>query len=151
MMAAPDSRRRELAAIHIAKKQLALDDVTYRAMLWSLGRVHSSADLGIEGRRAVIDHLVSRGFKPLKKVQKSTITKGVKPVVPAARQAQIDKIEHLLAGRSWAYLEAARPGRMSMVRRICGVDALRFCTAEQLGKIIAALSYDARRHAPGAA
>jgi len=142
-MAAPDARRRELALIHIAKAQLGLDDETYRAMLWTAGRVHSSGDLSAEGRRAVLDHLRSRGFKPVhKRAAKAATTRDAKPAVPADRQAQLDKIEALLAdaGRPWAYVEA-------MAKRMCHVDALRFCTSEQLGKLIAALSYDAKRRA----
>lgn len=142
MTAAPDERRRELAKIHIAKAQLGLDDDTYRAMLWTLGRVRSAADLGAEGRRQVLDHLKSRGFRAAKRAEPSTITRGIKPAVPADRQAQIGKIEALLAdaGRPWAYVEA-------MAKRMCKVNALRFCTPEQLGKLIAALSYDAKRRA----
>lgn len=142
MMASHDDRRVELAKIHIAKAQLGLDDETYRAMLWTIGRVRSAADLGIEGRRAVLEHLVARGFKAVKKSGRPTDIHGAKPAVPAARQAQVSKIEALLADaeRPWAYAGA-------MARRICKVDRIEWCTAEQLGKIIAALSYDAKRRA----
>lgn len=153
MIADHDARRRELAAIHIAKKDLALDEETYRAMLWTIGRVHSSADLNSEGRHQVLDHLRSRGFKGSQKYAQRTAKvcrdAGPRPRVPADRQAQIGKIEALLAaaGRPWAYIESAAPGRQSMVRRICGVDRIGFATPEQLGKLIAALSYDAQRRA----
>jgi len=39
------SRSANLAKIHIAKKQLGMDDATYRAMLQSHGGVTSSKDL----------------------------------------------------------------------------------------------------------
>ena len=56
-------RRAELAQIHIAKVQLGLDDDTYRALLRSVGRVESAADLGSRDRRRVLAHMKSRGFK----------------------------------------------------------------------------------------
>lgn len=58
---APDHRRRELAAIHIARAQLGLDDGTYRDMLWTVARVRSAADLDFAGRQRVLDHMASRG------------------------------------------------------------------------------------------
>lgn len=142
-MASPDARRAELAKIHIAAKQLGLDRDTYEAMLWTLARVKSAGDLNAEGRHQVLEHLKSRGFKPAQmKAVKSASKRGTKPAVPADRQAQVAKIEALLAdaGRPWEYVEA-------MAKRMCHVDALRFCAPEQLGKLIAALEYDRRRRA----
>jgi len=56
-----ERRRRQLAAIHIAAKQLGLDRETYEAMLWSIARAHSAAELDEAGRMRVLDHLRSRG------------------------------------------------------------------------------------------
>lgn len=64
---ARDHRNRELAQIHVAKKQF-LDagkfqsDDDYRAMLWTQGRVHSAADLDHAGRQKVLDYLKKMGF-----------------------------------------------------------------------------------------
>lgn len=63
MKPAPDLRKRELAAIHIARQQLGMDDGTYRDMLWTVARVRSAADLDFAGRQRVLDHLSSRGAK----------------------------------------------------------------------------------------
>lgn len=60
----PDRRRADLAQIHIAKEQLGLDDETYRDMLFTIGRVRSSADLDYAGRRKVLEHMKSRGYRP---------------------------------------------------------------------------------------
>ena len=57
-------RKRELAQIHMAKAALQLDDETYRSMLFTVARVNSAADLDFGGRRRVIEHLKSRGWKP---------------------------------------------------------------------------------------
>src|SRR3569832_2787985 len=94
-MSRSETRARELGMIHVAKKQFQLDDDAYRAMLWSVARVQSAADLDAAGREAVIAHLKARGFRP---------TAGGKrrPKPPAARAGLIAKIRALLfvAGRS---------------------------------------------------
>lgn len=134
-------RNAGLAQIHIAKKQLTdagvLDDDSYRDMLFAQARVKSAADLDHVGRAKVLAHMGKLGAKlghagkPFQGARKA----------PADRQAQLAKIEALLAdaGRSWAYLTKG------MVKRICGVDALEFCTTDHLGKLIAALTYDQQR------
>lgn len=123
-----------LAKIHIAKKQLAMDDDSYRAMLRSVGGVDSAKNLTPMGAAKVLRHLEGCGFKPMPRT-------GRRPSVAARRKAQLRKIEALLAeaGRPWNYLN-------SMVRRICKVEAVEFCDDEMLAKLIAALSIDAKRH-----
>lgn len=139
-VADPDTRRRELAAIHVGKKQLALDDATYRAMLWAVARVRSAADLDYAGRRAVIEHLRSRGFNAAPRADF-----GTKPTVSADRQALLDKIEAQLAARGLHWNYAA-----GILKRVAKVDAFRFATAGDLGKVIAALTYAAQRKAASA-
>lgn len=56
-----DRRRRDLARIHLAKKELALDDEAYRDLLWAIARVRSAADLDWTGRRRVLEHLRKLG------------------------------------------------------------------------------------------
>ena len=57
-------RNAEIAQIHIAKSQLGLDDDTYRAILWTVGRVRSAKDLDWTGRKALLDHFKAKGWKP---------------------------------------------------------------------------------------
>jgi phage gp16-like protein len=45
------------------------------------------------------------------------------------------------AGRTWAYADA-------IAQRMFHVDRVTFCSAEQQGKLIAALSYDQKRREP---
>ena len=138
-------RRAELARIHCLKRDLALDDDEYRSIVFVLTRAHSAGDLDSAGRQQVIEHLSSLA----RRYDVDRRPRPKRPDVAPDREAQLRKLEALLAdaGRSWAYLESAKPGRLSMVQRLCKVDALRFCTAQQLGKLIAALSYDAQRRA----
>lgn len=67
-------RKAELAMIHIGAKELGIRDddgnektgelSTYQQMLFTLTRKTSSADLDHTERRAVINHLKARGWKP---------------------------------------------------------------------------------------
>lgn len=50
-------RRADLAAIHVAKKQLGFDDETYRDILWTVCQVRSSGDLDFAGRKRFLAHL----------------------------------------------------------------------------------------------
>lgn len=56
----------EIQIIKIAQKQLGMDDETYRAMLWTVARVHSSTELDFAGRKKVLEHLEACGFKRTK-------------------------------------------------------------------------------------
>lgn len=61
-----DKRKADLAKIHIAKKDLGLDEDTYRTIVRSIGGAASgsSADLDIAGRARVLHHLRSKGWRP---------------------------------------------------------------------------------------
>lgn len=131
--AADAMRKNEIAAIHVAKKQLALEDDEYRSIMLSVTGKQSAAELDWIGRKKLLDHFKKLGFKP---AQRS------RPVVANDRKAQISKIEAQLAEAKfpWTYADA-------MAKRICKVDSIKFCTPEHLGKIIAALNYSAKRNA----
>lgn len=54
-------RKRLIQLIHIGKKQLGLDDGTYRQMLHTLTRKQSCSDLGVFDLRIVKTHLEKQG------------------------------------------------------------------------------------------
>lgn len=64
MNTAPDNRHADLAKIHIAKKDLSLDDETYRHVIREVGGAASgsSADLTSLGRARVLQHFRSKGW-----------------------------------------------------------------------------------------
>lgn len=57
-------RNAELAQIHIARAQLGIDEDTYRAILWTVARVKSAKELDWTGRKALLEHFRSKGWKP---------------------------------------------------------------------------------------
>ncbi|MBA5605855.1 regulatory protein GemA [Duganella sp. FT3S] len=130
------SRNANLAKIHIAKKQLAMDDDTYRAMLLAHGGVSSSKDLTLIGAAKVLAHLERCGFKP------KASGGGKRPNAAAANRGLLGKIEAQLADarRPWSYGHG-------MAKKMFNIDKIDWLNAEQLGKIIAALSIDAKRRA----
>lgn len=129
-----DRRHAELGKIHIARKQLALDDDTYRDMLWTLARVRSAKDLDDAGRQAVLDHLKARGFKARRK-------RG--PTPAGDRSPLLNKVYALLGDRPVTYAE----GILRHMYRDTAPARLEWATPEQLHKVVAALSYDKRRRA----
>lgn len=122
-------RNAQLAAIHVAKKQLGLDDDTYRAMLWAVARVESAADLDAYGRRQVLDHMRSRGATRRPRG-------GQYPGRPhnTDANAQMKKIEALLTDMRlpWSYAD-------SIARQMYRVERVAWLHGDQLGGVITAL------------
>ena len=130
---AADFRRAELARIHLAKKDLCLDDDTYRDILWTICRVRSAADLDSTGRFKVINHFKSLGWRPTRKSRR-------KPRVTGDKTALMNKLEALLADNKlpWAYADG-------MARRMFRSDRVAWLNADQLHKLVAALQISANR------
>ncbi|RMG56323.1 MAG: regulatory protein GemA [Gammaproteobacteria bacterium] len=133
-----DRRRSDLARIHLAKKQLGLDDEAYRDMLWTIARVRSAADLDDFGRRKVIEHLRKCG---------ATFRR------PGRRRPKAGKDKAPLLGKVYALL-GDRPASYAegILQRMYGKSAparLEWASTEQLRKVVAALNYDKRRHPDG--
>lgn len=128
-----DEHRKDIQLIHIAKQQLGMDDDTYRAMLWACARVKSSTELDFAGRKKVLDHLKGCGFK--------TTKAAARPAPAKDKAAQVGKIRALLIqldGKPDTYADG-------MARNMFKVERFEWCTPEQLGKIVAALSYQIKR------
>lgn len=128
-----DRRRSELAKIHVLASQAGLDRETYESVLLRIGNVTSSAALDGFGRQMVIGYL------------QRTLGQPDHGIAPHNRDGKpmLRKIEALLAdgGKPWAYGDA-------LAMRICQKARLTFCSDAELRKVIAALTYDAkRRHA----
>jgi phage gp16-like protein len=87
---ARDHRNTDLAKIHLAKKQLDMDDGVYREIIRAVGRAQtgSSKDLDHAGRKRVLEHMAACGFKPQNNTVTNTVaTTSAKPL-PAAKTAR---------------------------------------------------------------
>lgn len=135
---ARDHRNGDLAKIHVAKKALNMSDEDYRAMLWTQGRVHSSADLDHAGRQRVLDHLKACGFKP------SASTKTKRPARPTPApdklklvrriRAQLISLDHLPD----TYADG-------IAHQMFGLQFYEWATHDQLHSITAALGVEQRK------
>lgn len=138
---ASEIRAAEIRLIHVARRALDMEEDVYRQLLQDIGGVDSSADLSAQERRRLLDHFARLGFVSVARAQRAA--RGAMRT-PPDRTALLSKIDAMLLaeGRDRRYIE---PG---MVKRICKVDSLAFCTAEHLLKLVAALEYDRRRRGP---
>lgn len=130
-------RCRDLAKIHIAKKQFGMDDVTYREMLFNITGFRSAADLDSKQRWAVIKHLKARGYRSRHKSAKAS---GMNTTTAPDRAPLLSKIGAIIAdlGLPWAYADG-------MANRMFGVDRVRWLRPDQLHKVTAALIYHQKR------
>lgn len=100
------NRKKVVAQIHIARKQLALDEDTYRQMIATVtGGKRSCSDCNVAELHQVLQHLKDRGFKarPKKRVAQH-------PGTPhnLDREPMLQKVEALLAEMKapWSYADA---------------------------------------------
>lgn len=131
-----NTRNLQLSKIHIAKKDLGLDDETYRALLGRVAGVRSAKDLNPRQIGHVLAEFTRLGW------QSTTAEKARKAPAPAPdREKLMSKVEAFLAEakRSWAYADG-------MALRMFKVERVEWLDPEQLRKVVAALTYDARRH-----
>ncbi|KAF1692740.1 GemA protein [Pseudoxanthomonas jiangsuensis] len=137
MAAIRDPRRQQLARIHQAKKQLALDEDTYRALLTRVTGKASSADMTTAQRNAVIAELVRLGFKEAQ-ARPARTWKGKPKNVDQV--PMLGKVEALLADakRPWAYAH-------NTARQMFKVARVEWLDSDQLHKLVAALQIDSQR------
>jgi hypothetical protein len=129
-------RDREIKLIHVARRELGLDDETYRAVLQAVAGVDSSSKLDWQGRKKLIDHFKSKGFKI-----KSKVAAKSPGVTNAAADPQYLKILAL-----WSELHTCGVVRVNTesavriyIKRMTGCDDYRFCNGKQVVTVIEAL------------
>lgn len=134
---APQLRRRQIAAIHAAAKELHMDEDTRRALIERVTGARSSADLDGPGRAAVLAELRRLGAG---RVGHARPHPG-RPRNMAARP-MLARIEQLLADMklTWAYADG-------IARRMFGIERLSFADAPKLRAVIAALYVEQKRRA----
>ncbi|VVE35476.1 regulatory protein GemA [Pandoraea fibrosis] len=119
--------------IQIVRRNAQMEEPEYRALLIAVTGKARTRQMNCMEMGKVLDRLAEMGFPSEAKLAFERVGKD--------RRAMLSKIDAQLRaqGRPRTYLD-------SMVKQICKVDALEFCTPEMLNKLIAALAYDAQRH-----
>lgn len=137
-----ETRKNDLAAIHIARQELAMDDDTYRDLLQRLTGHRSSADLDDIQRDRVLAEM--RRLGALAKRKPADPTKG-KPRNFDSMPEMVTKIEALLADMKlpWSYADA-------IAKRQCGIARVAWLKSEDhLRAIIAALHVEQQKRQAG--
>ncbi|MFQ5533451.1 MAG: gp16 family protein [Sphingomonadales bacterium] len=136
-------RRRSLyGKIEIAKKQLGLDDETYRTILREKFGATSRTTLRERELVDLIEHFKDRGFKPRRKPMRA----GNRALAGGAPQGKIRALwldlYHLGLVRN-----PSEDALTQFVKRQTGADALQFLTGASAGRVIEALKDWAARDA----
>ncbi|MCX7366784.1 MAG: regulatory protein GemA [Alphaproteobacteria bacterium] len=127
-------------AIQIGKRQLQLDDETYRALLKRVAGVESSTQLDDTSARAVLDDMRSRGFR-------DGVNGGSKKRRGGASQPMAKKARALWLAL-WNLDETETGSEAALTafaKGITGKDDLRFCTSAELGRVVEGLKAWAKR------
>jgi len=130
------NQRSRLAIIHLAKKQLGLDDDAYRAILSGAG-VSSAKDIETESQfNTVMTAFVRLGFLPSgHRVNKYRST------VPGNISSMISRRQEYYIKGLWALASRAKDEKslQHMVKRIGKVDDISFLTRRDASAVILAL------------
>ena len=121
---------KKIALIHVAKAQTGMGEDAYRDLLAGLG-VASSKELDGKGFDALMRHFKSLGFKSRRRADKRP---------PASKPRLLAKCDAIRAelGLPTAYVDA-------MARHMFGIASHRWLSADQLHRLVAALTYHQRR------
>ncbi|MBW4648930.1 MAG: regulatory protein GemA [Kastovskya adunca ATA6-11-RM4] len=118
-----EERKRLLAKIHVAKKQLKLSEEAYRAFLQGVVGASSCKDLDISGLNAVLNAFKAKGFKT-----RLSPASSHKP-----RKDQTDKIRALWielhnAGKTE---DGSEPALNVWIKRMTGIERLEWTNKKQ--------------------
>jgi len=133
-------RKAQLATAHVVVARLGLDTDTYRALLERLTGKRSMAKMDFRERVCVLDELRRLSGNTGRRLRGTVPPPGAPTGVREELAAMIAKLEAMAAelGYSWAYIDG-------MAKRMFHVDRAQWCTAQQLHKLVAALSFHQRR------
>lgn len=127
-----DKRKRLIKLIHVAKRELHMDDDTYRGILMQVGNSNSSSKMSISKLEAVLEHFKKAGFKVVPKAKVN---------LPLATDPQSKKIRAL-----WLELhnkgivrDSSEFALAKMVKRLTGVESLKWITSDQASMVIESL------------
>jgi len=137
-------RQSELAKIHLAKKQLGLDDDTYRAVIERItkGRTDSSGEMTEAERLALLDEFARKGFRPAPPISRQDDWITISPNHPGAAHLrkllacayELERIGAVKTGSTKVWLR-------KFVKKITGVDSLQWLDATDCNKVIEGLKF----------
>lgn len=147
-----NNRQRLIRLIHVAKRDLQMDDDSYRAVLSKVAKKTSAADLTVPELERTLEYLKRCGFKVRSKGKPAGTGKPAKaaPSRPMAQDPEAKKIRAL-----WLFLHdlgaVQNPSEEALaayVKRIAKVDALQWINGYQAETLIESMKKWAMRFLP---
>ena len=143
MSARTDARSTHIAAIHVLKSRLKLQDGDYRALLLTLTGKASSKDLSEHQRRAVRNHMQQLAermgvVQPTKQRPHAQAKFDQVKAAASPKERKVWALWHQL-GRDGVVHNTSQAALYAWVERTVQVSALRFATDAQLDTLIEAL------------
>jgi phage gp16-like protein len=138
-MATDDARRLELTKIHLGKRDLRLADEDYREILHRVTGKRSAADLSGAERRAVLAEFHRLGWNaaPPRAREDDWIDVAGLPSAPHLKKALALAFE--LQRRGAVRSDSTKRWLRSFIKRVTGVDDLRWLTPTACNTVIEAL------------
>lgn len=147
----PDARARLVKIIHVARRELQLEEDTYRQLLACAGGASSTSDMDLPALESVLAHLKSKGFKVRASVKSGAKTKA-KPDRRQDSSASARKVRAL-----WLFLadlgvvrDPSERALAAYCKRIAKVDDLHWARPDQMHDLIETLKKWAMRFLPAA-
>lgn len=122
------ARQRLIKLIHVAKRDIALDDDSYRAILLRIGNKASAADLTVPELEKVLEHMKRSGFKVRSK-------KNDRPLASDDQSKMIRGLWLALAGME-VVRNSSEAALGAFVKRMTKVDTLQWLSTEQASQVI---------------
>lgn len=145
---ATNKRQQLIRLIHVAKRDLQMDEYSYLTVLAREGK-ESSADMTIKELERTLEHMKKCGFKVRTKAKSSSPAKAA-PSRPLAGDAESKKIRAL-----WLFLHElgavknpSEQALASYVKRITTVDDLHWINGKQAATLIEVMKKWAMRFLP---
>lgn len=123
-----NNRQRLIKLIHVAKRDLRMDEDSYRAMLRQIGGAESSSAMNVPKLETVLEHMKRCGFKVRPK-------RGDRPFSNAPQDKKIRAIWLDLHAMG-AVKNPSEAALAAFVKRMTGVEALQWLSAAQASKVI---------------
>ena len=126
------ARDAALAAIHVGKKHLGLDDDLYREMIRVVtrSRIESCGDATQAELAAILDYLRKRGFTRTAPARAGN----VRPLRSA--QVRMARGEWIEAAKEGAVRNRSERAFIAFIKRLTGVDRPEWLTPAQANKVI---------------
>jgi phage gp16-like protein len=143
---AAQERQRLIRLIHVAKRDLAIEEDEYRALLTRCVKKDSTSAMSVPELEKVFHHMKRAGFKVRHKESSKASNR------PLADDPQSKKIRALWLSlhQAGAVRNSSEAALAAYVKRITGVDALQWISSEQASRVIETLKQWVNRIPKGA-